>query len=143
MPGIISRYQKRISGPILDRIDLHLDVMSVTTDKLTGISQSKKETSAQVKKRVQSARSHQSKRFAKTKIFCNAEMSTKLVKEYCPLSEGSYNLLRQAVSRLKLSARSYYKIIKVGRTIADLGESRFIQPEHIAESLQYRPKVEE
>jgi len=142
MPGMITRYQKRISGPILDRIDLHIDVPAVSTEQLTELKKYKTEKSITVKKRVQSARQHQQRRFSglKMNIFANAEMTTKDVKNLCPLSQDCYNLLQKAVTRLKLSARSYYKMIKVARTISDLTHSRFIQPEHIAEALQYRPK---
>ncbi len=143
MPGMITRYQKRISGPILDRIDLHIDVPAVTTEKLTNSRKTTRETSAAVKQRVQNARHHQTRRFAKVGIFSNSEMSTKIVKEYCPLSTECYNLLQQAVTKLKLSARSYYKVIKIARTIADLTDERYILPNHIAEALQYRPKIEE
>ena len=143
MPGMISRYQKRISSPILDRIDLHLDVPAVPTEKLTKSNQLQGDNSQIVKSRVQNARFHQQRRFANLGIFANSEMSTKIVREYCPLSQDCYNLLQKAVAKMKLSVRSYYKIIKIARTIADLVDERYIQPNHIAEALQYRPKLEE
>lgn len=143
LTGMITRYQKRISGPILDRIDLHLDVPAVPTEKLTDLSKRSVESSQIVKKRVEGARVHQRRRFAKSGLFANSEMSTKHVKELCPLSQDCYYLLQLAVSKLKLSARGYYKVVKVARTIADLTDQRYIQPEHIAEAIQFRPKTDE
>ncbi len=143
LTGMITRYQKRISGPILDRIDLHLDVPAVTTEKLTDLSKNNIESSPMVKKRVENARMHQRRRFGKSGIFTNGEMSTREIKNLCPLSQECYNLLQLAVSKLKLSARSYYKVVKLARTIADLADERYIKPDHIAESLQFRPKAEE
>jgi len=154
LPGQILRYQKRISGPILDRIDLHLEVPAVEVEKLTGSkigeNQSKisgnrqsTETSAVIKKRVQSARNLQTKRFRSTGLACNAEMNTREVKQFCSLSSACLGLMRQAVSQFHLSARSYYRLIKVSRTIADLAGEKEIGPNHIAEALQYKPKVEE
>ena len=141
LPGQISRYQKRISGPIIDRIDLHLEVPAVKVEKLTADNeQYKAESSKIIKKRVQKARDIQTKRFRKTNLKCNSEMATKGVKEFCPLSTECLNLLRQAVSKMNLSARSYYRIIKVSRTIADLEGERTVSLNHIAEALQYRPK---
>ncbi|RJR15437.1 ATP-binding protein [Candidatus Microgenomates bacterium] len=141
MPGVIIRYQKRISGPILDRIDLHVDVMTIPTDTLVELAQVKREDSAQIRTGIASARQTQLERFHKKQIFANAEMSTKEVKEFCPLSQACYTLLKQAVSKLALSARSYYKVIKVAQTIADLEGAKVIEPRHIAESLQYRPRL--
>ena len=143
LPGMITRYQKRISGPILDRIDIHLDVPAVPTEKLTKHQDHKSESSQTVKKRVENARAHQKKRFAGHNIFANAEMSTREIKSLCPLSQECYVLMQQAVNKLKLSARSYHKVIKLARTIADLADERFIKSAHIAEALQYRPKIEE
>ncbi|HCS78783.1 TPA: magnesium chelatase [Patescibacteria group bacterium] len=142
MPGAILRYQKRISGPILDRIDLHLDVPAVPTDKLVEVEASRtRETSAAVKKRVNAARNLSSTRLSLYGLFMNAEMSTRQVQELCFLSTACYQLMQQAVEKLHLSARSYYKIIKISRTIADLGHSKEITSEHIAEALQFRQKI--
>lgn len=142
LPGQISRYQKRVSGPIIDRIDLHLEVPAVKTEKLTSesVDQLTSETSRKIKKRVQKARDIQSKRFRETKLKANAEMATKEVKKYCPLSQECLTLLRQAVSQMNLSARAYYRVIKIGRTIADLAGEKKISTNHIAEALQYRPR---
>ena len=145
MPGQILRYQKRVSGPILDRIDIHLDVPSVKVEKLTTDQKNEKiESSKEIRKRVQKARDIQTKRFKKitrrTKITSNSEMSNKDIKEFCLLSDDCLNLLRLAVSKMNLSARSYHRTIKLARTIADLEASKNINPQHIAEALQYRPK---
>ncbi len=141
LPGSILRYQKRVSGPILDRIDLHITVPAVAVDKITS-SSSGAESSHVIQRRVQKARDMQTKRFARMRIASNSEMSTKVVKEFCPLSEDVVAFLRQAVARFGLSARSYYRVIKVGRTIADLAQDKKIAIVHIAEALQYRPKEE-
>jgi len=142
LPGQIIRYQKRLSGPILDRIDLHLEVPAVKIEKLTGEG-TVAEASASIKKRVQKARDIQQQRFTKTNLICNAEMQTREVKEFCPLDQDCLALLRQAVSQMNLSARSYYRIIKVARTIADLGGEEKITVGHLAEALQYRPRIQE
>ncbi|MCL5432518.1 MAG: YifB family Mg chelatase-like AAA ATPase [Patescibacteria group bacterium] len=139
----IIRYQKRVSGPMLDRIDIHLDVPAVKTEKLTDDDNSiKYENSKTIRKRVQTGRDIQTKRFKKTKIVSNSEMTNKNVKEFCKLKDESIKLLRLAVSKMNLSARSYYKTVKIARTIADLDGSINIKPEHLAEALQYRPRQE-
>ncbi len=146
----ILRYQKRVSGPMLDRIDIHLDVPAVRTEKLVSNEKNLKiESSKEIRRRVQKARDMQIKRFKSLgkkgqnkKITSNAEMSTKGVKEFCALSSESLEILRLAVERMNLSARSYFRTIKIARTIADLEQSLKIKPVHIAEALQYRPKQE-
>lgn len=141
LPGRISQYQKRISGPLLDRIDIHLEVPAVRVEKLTAESREQKaESSKTIKKRVQKARDIQTKRFKKTDLICNGEMGTKETKEFCPLSTDCVNLLRQAVIQMGISARGYYRIIKVARTIADLAGAKEITTDHLSEALQYRSK---
>lgn len=137
-PGQILKYQKKISGPILDRIDLHIDVPRVETNKLT--SDGLGESSQKIKERVEKARAVQAERFMDTKQVTNSEMTAKDIKEYCKLSKESLDILKSAIEKLHLSARSYTKILKISRTIADLEGSNNIKSHHIAEALQYRPK---
>lgn len=138
----ILRYQKKISGPMLDRIDIHLEVPAVEVEKLTGEDMLNGPSSLQIRKRVQKARDLQTKRFRKEKIISNSEMNTKHIKKYCLLNKECLDFLKTAVNKLNLSARSYNKIIKVARTIADLENSPKIQISHLAEALQYRPKTD-
>lgn len=138
----IIRYQKRISGPMLDRIDIHLDVPAVKVEKLTSTEDNQNESSREIRKRVQAARDIQVKRFKNSKIKSNAEMTNKDIKNFCSLSNECVLLLKTAVSKMNLSARSYQRTIKLSRTIADLEISPDIKPTHIAESLQFRPKTE-
>jgi len=143
LPGMISRYQQRISGPILDRIDIHVDVPSVETQKLIAKSAKvKAESSRLIQKRVQKAREMQLKRFKGTPLKSNSEMSTRNVKEFCELSEDCRIILTSAVATMDLTARSYFKVIKIARTIADLSGEKEITTTHIAEALQYRPKMD-
>jgi len=139
LPGQIARYQKRISGPMIDRIDLHLEVPAVEVEKLTGEKKDKgQKTSGQVRKEVEEARLRQQNRFAKSKLICNAEMGTRQVKQYCQLFPDAQRLLNQAAHHLGFSARAYYHLIKVGQTITDLRREEKISVAHIAEALQYR-----
>jgi len=139
----ILRYQKKISGPLLDRIDIHLDVPAVKVEKLTEKETTNTEASITIRSRVQKARDRQTKRFNNSSITSNAEMSSKMIKQYCQLTDDCLSLLQQAVTKMHLSGRSYHRIIKVSRTIADLEETEEIKINHIAEALQYRPKFEE
>ncbi|OGY48963.1 MAG: magnesium chelatase [Candidatus Buchananbacteria bacterium RIFCSPHIGHO2_02_FULL_40_13] len=136
----IMKYQKRASGPLLDRIDLHVEVPRLNFNKLEEVNLS--ENSDIIRSRVQEARNWQADRFKGTNIINNSEMSSKQLGDYCLLDNSSKIILRQAAEKLHLSPRAYYRIIKVARTIADLAGSEKILIEHIAESLQYRPKTE-
>lgn len=140
MPSQISRYKKKVSGPLLDRIDMHLSVPAVDVDKLTG--ESIPETSAQVRARVTKAREIQIKRFKESGVITNSEMNNQMIKKYCQLEDDAASLLKQAIIKMKLSARSYFRILKLSRTIADLGGREKIIIDDVAEALQYRVKEE-
>ncbi|WP_293889844.1 YifB family Mg chelatase-like AAA ATPase, partial [Flavobacterium sp.] len=136
-PAEMQRYLSKISGPLLDRIDIHIEVTPVPFDKLTETR--KGENSNEIRKRVTSARELQSKRFAAFEnIHYNAQMSTKQIREFCPLDEASLQLLKTAMERLNLSARAFDRILKVSRTIADLENTTIVNSNHIAEAIQYR-----
>ncbi len=139
----IQKYRKRASGPILDRIDLHVELPIVDTEKLNEDTKLKNslENSHQIRKRVIRARKSQKKRFKNERFHTNAEMKNRHIKKYCSLTKEIKQLLHQASSSFHLSARAYYKMIKVSRTIADLEGSLEITPSHMAEALQYRPKT--
>ena len=137
-PTQIIRYQKKVSGPILDRIDIHIEVPRIKYDKLA--SDKVAEESAKVKIRVESARQKQKARFKGTKIKSNAKMGVKEVKKYCWLDDDAEKLIGTAVDSMKLSARVYHRLLKLARTIADLEGAENIKSSHIAEALQYRPK---
>jgi magnesium chelatase family protein len=139
-PSQIIKYQKKISGPILDRIDLHVEVPRLKFEKLEENISGEK--SMDIRKRVEKARKIQNKRFSKLSIITNSEMGVKEIKEFCALDKESIDLLKSAVSNLYLSARAYHRIIKIARTIADLAGSEKIVPAHIAEAIQYRFKAE-
>lgn len=133
----ISKYQRKISGPLLDRIDLHINVQPVKLEKLH--SNSKSESSEKIRRRVVTARNIQLERFKNEKILTNSEMNHNQIKKYCALDSATNNLLLKAASSLRLSARSFHKILKMARTIADLENNENITIDHISESLQYRP----
>jgi magnesium chelatase family protein len=136
----IIRYQGRVSGPMLDRIDIHLDVPAVKVEKLHSYDTKNIENSNVIRKRVQKARDMQTKRFKKSRIASNSEMGNKEIREFCKLDENCIKLLRLAVIKMNLSARSYNRTIKLARTIADLEGLNQINATHIAEALQYRPR---
>jgi len=136
----VIKYKKRISGPLMDRIDLHVDVPPVEEEKLTEARLI--ETSDVIRQRVVEARERQKRRLKDEPIKTNGEMTSSHVRQYCQLNDEANNLLKQAISRLSLSARSYFKIIKIGQTIADLAGKEKIEAQFIAEALQYRVKEE-
>ncbi len=133
----IQKYRRKISGPLLDRIDIHIELQSIKTDDLMGQSQPS-ESSEEIKKRVEAARRIQNERFKKDKMFFNSQMSHKQIIKYCPLTQDAKALLKAAIRELGFSARSYDKILKVARTIADLDKLDAIKPEHISEAVRYR-----
>lgn len=135
-PTKIQQYKGRISGPLMDRLDIYVDVPRLTKDELSG--NIKSETSSSIKERIEKARTKQRERLSGKKIMCNAQMRTREIKEFCCLSPEAKMLLEHAVDRLALSARAYDRILKVSRTIADLVASDEIHSEHIAEAIQYR-----
>ncbi len=139
-PAVVTKYQKRISGPLLDRIDIHIEVPRVDYQKLS--SDRLGESSAEIRQRVEKARQVQRERFTESSaIACNADMRIAEVRKFCKLDETSESLMRSAMNQMNLSARAYHRILKLARTIADLGGSETIQPPHLAEALQYRPKL--
>jgi len=133
----ISRYQKRLSGPLLDRIDLHIEVPAVKMVQLVADTGGR-ENSKSIRERVGKARDIQTRRFKGLKILTNAEMGTKDIKKFANLDEEAFKLLKTAIVQMKLSARGYTKVIKVARTIADLAASVKVSSPHIAEALSYR-----
>lgn len=136
-PGVVQKYLNKISGPLLDRIDIHIEVVPVPFEKLSGAPPA--EPSINVRERVIRARTIQEERFVEWKgIHCNAQMGSKHIRRFCQLDEAGNALLKNAMERLGLSARAYDRILKVSRTIADLEGCEAIRPEHVAEAIQYR-----
>jgi magnesium chelatase family protein len=137
-PTEIIRYRKRISGPILDRIDIHLEVPRIKYKKM--VESSRVESSKRIRRRVEAARRIQGMRFYKLGIKTNAEMGIREIKKFCEVDESCARLLESAMEKLGLSARGYHRTLKIARTIADLSHKKNILAEHIAEALSYRPK---
>ena len=136
-PGVVQKYLNKISGPLLDRIDIHVEVVPVPFRELSEARSA--EPSADVRQRVIKARQIQEKRYSKNKgIHCNAQITSKMLREICKIDSVGQELLKNAMEKLNLSARAYDRILKVSRTIADLDGSEKIKPEHLAEAIQYR-----
>ena len=139
-PTQIIKYQKRISGPLLDRIDLHIEVPRIKFEKLSAEELS--ESSENIRRRVEMAREIQNRRFEGKKIVSNSEMNSKQVREYCQIDSQTLDLLKNAISQFQLSTRAYYRILKLARTISDLDNSVKIKTPHVAKALQYRPRTD-
>ena len=132
----IHRYRSKISGPLLDRIDIHVEVPAVPYKDL--MQESYAEPSKNIRQRVAAARKIQSHRFSRSKIYCNAQMSSRQIKTHCKIDDASRSLLESAIDKLGLSARAFNRILKIARTIADLEGLQNIQVDHISEAIQYR-----
>ncbi len=138
-PTMITRYQAKLSGPLLDRMDIHVDVQRVDYDKLMGLEHS--EPSRSIRERVERARSQQHTRFADHKgLLANSDMKAGEIQKFCQLTPEAKQLLELSVRRMQLSARAYHRVLKLSRTIADLAESEVIEVPHVAEAIQYRPR---
>ena len=145
-PRAIMRYQSKLSGPLMDRIDIHINVPAVEVEKLIspGARKTKRpDKSKDIMQRVVSARNIQNKRFSGLGFYTNSQMKNKHIKQFCKIEPQSLNLLKQAVNSYNLSARTYFRLIKISQTIADLAGERAITPAHVAEALQYRIRVQE
>jgi len=140
-PALITRYQKRLSGPLLDRIDIHAEVPRVQYEKLS--AERLGEPSAAIRERVCAARERQFRRFRSTRLLTNADMGAAEIRLHCQLDAAGQSLMKAAMRQLNLSARGYHRILKLSRTIADLADSPQIAPAHLAEALQYRPRRHE
>ncbi|MPQ45550.1 hypothetical protein GCQ56_00900 [Marinifilum sp. N1E240] len=136
-PGMVQKYLSKISGPLLDRIDIHIEVVPVSFDKISDTRLSEK--SEVIRQRVETAREAQIERFKEEEgMHCNAQMSSKLLRKHCQPDEAGNQLLKTAMEKVGLSARAYDRILKVSRTIADLAGSENIESDHLAEAIQYR-----
>ncbi|NRB52604.1 MAG: ATP-binding protein, partial [Saprospiraceae bacterium] len=137
-PGVVKRYLSKISGPLLDRIDLHVEVTPVSVDELATTARPS-ESSADIAQRVIEARARQAERFqAQGQIYANAQMPSRMVREVCEVDKAGLMLVKKAMERLQLSARAYDRILKVARTAADLAGSEKIRHEHLAEAIHFR-----
>ena len=132
----IHRYRSKISGPLLDRIDIHVEVPAVPYKDL--MNETRAEPSEAIRRRVSGAREIQSKRFSRAKIYCNAQMSSRHIKTHCQIDMASRSLLESAIDKLGLSARAFNRVLKIARTIADLEGESDILVDHISEAIQYR-----
>ena len=137
-PSLVSRYQKRISGPFLDRVDIFIEVPHIDYEKLADDRLG--EPSERVQTRVEAARTTQRQRFQEIKLACNTEMTPTEVREFCQVEESAQSLLKAAMKQLYLSARAFHRILKIARTIADLENADIIKAHHLAEAIQYRPR---
>ena len=135
-PGHIHRYRAKISGPLLDRIDIHVEVPAVPYKDLQ--QQIVAESSEAIRSRVTAARTIQTERFRKTRIHCNAQMGSRHIKKHCTIDAAASRLLESAIDRLGLSARAFNRVLKIARTIADLEDREAIESEHVGEAIQYR-----
>ena len=143
---VVTKYQKRISGPLLDRIDIHVEVPRVEYEKLS--EKRLGESSLSVRERVETARDRQRVRFevgaqhaSPIPVSCNADMRPADMRKFCVLDDTGQALMQTAMNQLQLSARAYHRVLKLARTISDLAGSESIQPVHLAEALQYRPRL--
>ena len=137
--GTIERYQRKISGPLLDRIDIHIQVPRVDIDKLSDRREA--ERSGEIRSRVAMARERQAGRFRGSALLTNADMGPRELTQYVDLDPTTETMLNRAVQQLQLSARAYHRVLKLARTIADLERCHAVQANHVAEALQYRPRV--
>jgi magnesium chelatase family protein len=137
---MVTRYQKRISGPLMDRIDIHMQVPRVEYQKLRDLRPG--ESSAVVRARVEAARERQRVRFDGAGIASNADMRPAQIRKFCGLDDPCQTLMKTAMRQLQLTARAYHRVLKLARTIADLAGAEEITQVHLAEALQYRPKVD-
>ncbi|MBN1484284.1 MAG: YifB family Mg chelatase-like AAA ATPase [Chloroflexia bacterium] len=138
-PNMVSRYHQRISGPLLDRMDIYVQVPRVEYEKLS--DERRGEPSAAIRERVQAARERQARRFRGQRLLTNGEMGPAEVRDYCQVDEAGHALLRSAMRQLNLSARGYHRVLKLARTIADLAGQERISVAHLAEAIQYRPRA--